>query len=202
MVYKKYIKHFFDFLFAVTAFVFSLPVIIFVFIILKICNHKPIFFKQQRPGLNEKIFTLYKFATMTNGKDVNGNFLPDEQRLTNIGKLLRKTSIDELPQLINIIKGEMSFVGPRPLLIEYLSLYNSEQKLRHTVKPGITGYAQVNGRNNIAWKKKLEYDIYYAKNISFLLDLRIILKTVRSIFKTQEIAKVGFATSDKFIGNE
>jgi undecaprenyl phosphate N,N'-diacetylbacillosamine 1-phosphate transferase len=202
MVYNRCIKQLFDFVFALIALMITFPIMGLIFILLKIINHKPIIFTQQRPGLNEKVFTLYKFATMTNERDVNGSLLQDELRLTKVGKLLRKTSMDELPQLINIIKGDMSFVGPRPLLVEYLSLYNDEQKLRHTVKPGISGYAQVNGRNNITWKQKLDYDIYYAKNISFLLDIKVIFNTAISMFKTKDIAKVGFATSDKFTGNE
>jgi lipopolysaccharide/colanic/teichoic acid biosynthesis glycosyltransferase len=179
-----------------------LPIILIVILVLIITNQRPFLFIQQRPGNQEKIFSLYKFATMTNDKDFNGNLLSDEERLTKVGKFLRKTSIDELPQLFNVLKGDMSIVGPRPLLIEYLEKYDNEQKLRHTVKPGITGYAQVKGRNNITWQQKLAYDTYYSKNINFNLDLKILFLTAKTIFDSESVSKNGFATSDKFLGNE
>ena len=162
---------------------------------------KPVIFKQKRPGLNEKIFEIYKFRTMTNQKDKNGNLLPDEERLKGVGKIIRSLSLDELPQLFNVLKGDMSFIGPRPLLIEYLPLYNKEQKKRHTVLPGITGLAQVNGRNAISWKKKFEYDVEYVEKLSFLLDLKIILLTIKKVLIKEGITKEGHVSTEKFKGN-
>lgn len=147
----------------------------------------PVIFKQQRPGLNEKIFTMYKFRTMTDKKDKEGNLLPDKDRLTRFGKFLRSTSLDEIPELLNVLKGEMSLVGPRPLLVEYLSKYTKEEKRRHEVRPGITGFAQVNGRNNTTWEERFKNDIYYVENISFLLDLKIIIKTLLKVVKRSDI---------------
>ena len=158
------------------------------------------FFKQQRPGKNEKIFTLYKFRTMTDARDENGNLLPDEVRLTAFGKMLRSTSLDELPELFNILKGDMSLIGPRPLLVKYLPLYNEEQRHRHDVRPGLTGLAQVNGRNAISWEKKFEYDVEYVRNLSFLLDCRILLQTVKAVFKREGISSATDATMEAFKG--
>lgn len=158
----------------------------------------PILFKQQRPGLNEKLFTLYKFKTMRDIRDKNGNLLEDKDRLTKFGKILRSLSLDELPELINVLIGDMSLVGPRPLLMEYLPYYTEEQKLRHMVRPGITGWAQVNGRNHLTWKKKFECDIWYVKNYSFLIDVKIILITVVKIFKREGINAVGETTMSRF----
>jgi undecaprenyl phosphate N,N'-diacetylbacillosamine 1-phosphate transferase len=173
-----------------------------VFLILIFSNHKPIVFIQKRPGYKERIFKLYKFATMNNNRDENGVLLEDSKRITVLGNWLRKTSLDELLQLFNVLKGDMSFVGPRPLLVEYLDKYNAEQKLRHKVKPGITGYAQVNGRNNVSWKRKLELDVYYIRNCNFLFDIKILFQTFYKIFKTNDVSKNGFVTSDKFLGND
>jgi undecaprenyl phosphate N,N'-diacetylbacillosamine 1-phosphate transferase len=159
---------------------------------------KPVIFKQKRPGLNEKIFEIYKFRTMTNQKDKNGNLLPDEERLKGVGKIIRSLSLDELPQLFNVLKGDMSFIGPRPLLIEYLPLYNEKQKKRHTVLPGITGLAQVNGRNAISWEKKFEYDVEYVKSLSFLLDLKIIFLTIKKVLLKEGITKKGHVSTEKF----
>ena len=162
----------------------------------------PILFRQKRPGKDEKIFGIYKFRTMTNEKDADGNLLPDEQRLVGIGKFIRSTSLDELPQLFNVLKGEMSFVGPRPLLIEYLDLYNETQKRRHDVKPGITGWAQVNGRNAISWEQKFEYDVWYVDNQSFWLDMKILWMTFLKVVKRSDISSSSSATMEKFEGSE
>jgi len=162
----------------------------------------PILFRQQRPGYKEKIFGIYKFRTMTNETDKNGNLLPDEQRLVGIGKFIRSTSLDELPQLFNVLKGEMSFVGPRPLLVEYLPLYSGEQKRRHDVKPGITGWAQVNGRNAISWEQKFEYDVWYVDNQSFLLDMKILWLTFLKVVKRSDISSNTSATMEKFTGSK
>ncbi|MFY9072110.1 undecaprenyl phosphate N,N'-diacetylbacillosamine 1-phosphate transferase [Aliarcobacter butzleri] len=163
---------------------------------------KPILFRQKRPGYKEKIFGIYKFRTMTNEKDVNGNLLPDEQRLIGIGKFIRSTSLDELPQLFNVLKGEMSFVGPRPLLEEYLPLYNEKQKRRHDVKPGITGWAQVNGRNAISWEQKFDYDVWYVDNQSFWLDIKILWLTFLKVVKRSDISSSTSSTMEKFTGSK
>ena len=160
----------------------------------------PIIFKQERPGKNEKIFTLYKFRTMTDEKDDQGNLLPDEVRLTKFGKLLRSTSLDELPELFNILKGDMAIVGPRPLLVRYLPLYNEHQKHRHDVRPGFTGYAQVNGRNSISWEEKFDLDVYYTNHVSFLLDLKIIFKTVKVVVFREGISSETSVTMEEFRG--
>jgi undecaprenyl phosphate N,N'-diacetylbacillosamine 1-phosphate transferase len=162
---------------------------------------RPILFKQQRPGYKEKIFTLYKFRTMSNNIDKHGSLLSDSKRLSKFGKIIRSTSLDELPQLFNVLKGDMSFVGPRPLLVEYLPLYSSKQKTRHNVKPGITGWAQVNGRNAISWQEKFELDCWYVENKSFILDIKILLLTFLRIFKRVGINSKTSATMEKFKGN-
>lgn len=162
----------------------------------------PILFRQKRPGKDEKIFGIYKFRTMTNDTDADGNLLPDEQRIVGIGKFIRSTSLDELPQLFNVLKGEMSFVGPRPLLIEYLPLYNDTQKRRHDVKPGITGWAQVNGRNAISWEQKFEYDVWYVDNQSFWLDMKILWMTFLKVVKRSDISSNTSATMEKFTGSK
>ena len=160
------------------------------------------FFFQKRPGKHGKIFKVIKFKTMNDKKDNKGNLLPDELRLTALGKFVRKTSLDEIPQLLNVLKGEMSLIGPRPLLPQYLPLYSVEQSKRHNVKPGITGWAQVNGRNAISWQKKFEYDVWYVNNISMILDIKIFFKTIEKVFKTEGINKEGEATTTRFEGNE
>ena len=200
-MYKKIIKSFFDILIASIGFIILSPVFIFVFLFLTIANSGKAFFVQPRPGKNEKIFKLIKFKTMNDRKDKSGNLLPDEKRLTTIGKFIRKTSLDEIPQLINVIKGDMSLIGPRPLLVEYLPLYNESQKRRHEVKPGITGWAQVNGRNAISWGKKFELDVWYVDNISFLLDIKILLLTIIKVIKSEEINSQTSATMERFKGN-
>ena len=162
----------------------------------------PIFFRQKRPGYKEEIFEIYKFRTMTNEKSRNGELLPDEQRLVGIGKFIRSTSLDELPQIFNVIKGEMSFVGPRPLLVEYLKLYTKSQKTRHDVKPGITGWAQVNGRNAISWDEKFKYDIWYVRNKSFFLDIKIMWLTLLKVINRSDISSSTSSTMEKFKGSE
>lgn len=200
-VYKNLLKPIFDRIIAGLVFLLILPLFILIVILLIIVNKENPFFLQKRPGKNESVFTIIKFKTMNNGTDKKGNLLPDSKRLTRIGKIIRKTSLDELPQLINIIKGDMSFIGPRPLLVEYLPLYNNFQKQRHSVRPGITGWAQVNGRNSLNWNEKFEYDIFYVQKISFLLDVRIVLKTISKVFLGKDINKLGEATMHRFKGN-
>ena len=184
-MYAKYIKRILDFILSLIALIVLSPVLLVVAILVRIKLGSPIIFKQQRPGKDERIFTLYKFRTMTDKKDENGNLLPDEQRLTKFGKALRSTSLDELPELINILKGDMAIVGPRPLLVEYLSLYNEEQRHRHDVRPGLTGLAQINGRNSISWEEKFKEDLRYIQHISFINDLRIVLKTATKVLKRE-----------------
>tara|TARA_B100000767_G_scaffold275531_1_gene313039 strand:- start:4979 stop:5584 length:606 start_codon:yes stop_codon:yes gene_type:complete len=200
-MYKIFIKPTIDFLFALITLCFILPTLILLAIFLSIQNIGTPFFKQIRPGKNGKLFTIYKFKTMRDTRNDQGNLLPDNQRLTAIGKIIRKLSLDELPQLWNILKGEMSFVGPRPLLPEYLPLYNTEQQKRHLVKPGITGWAQVNGRNAISWQQKLEYDKWYLEHQSFKLDIKILFMTLNKIFYTQEVNASNQITMDRFDGS-
>ncbi len=201
-MYKAFIKRLLDLLFACIILIIFLPVIIIITFVLAINNNGSPFFVQERPGKNEKIFKLIKFQTMNNKRDSNGNILPDGERITKIGKIIRKLSIDELPQLINVLKGDMSLVGPRPLLIEYLTLYNEKQKQRHKVKPGITGWAQVNGRNAIYWEEKLNLDVLYVNNISFFLDLKILFLTMIKVFKAEGINSNISATMEKFTGTK
>jgi len=178
------------------------PIYIIVSLLILFKMGTPIVFTQKRPGLNAKIFKIYKFRTMTNEVDAYGELLPDEQRLKGVGKFIRSTSLDELPQIFNVLQGEMSFVGPRPLLIEYLPLYSEKQKRRHTVKPGITGWAQVNGRNAISWEQKFEHDIWYVENQSFLLDLKIMWMTFLKVLKRSDISSSTSVTIEKFQGTE
>ena len=200
MFYLK-IKYFFDIFFAICGIIFLSPLIIIISILIKIKLGSPIFFIQKRPGLREKMFSLIKFRTMNNKKDKNGNLLDDNKRLTVFGKWLRETSVDEIPTLINIIKGEMSFVGPRPLLKEYLNLYSEVERQRHLVNPGLTGLAQINGRNNISWKKKFEYDILYVNNISLFLDLKIFLLTFLKVIKREGINPKNKLNVERFKGH-
>lgn len=200
-MYKIFIKPAIDFLLALIILCLIWPALILLAVILSIQNLGTPFFKQIRPGKNGKLFTIYKFKTMRDTRDDQGNLLPDNQRLTAIGKIVRKLSLDELPQLWNILKGEMSFVGPRPLLPEYLPLYNQEQQKRHWVKPGITGWAQVNGRNAISWQQKFEYDKWYVEHQSFKLDIKILFMTINKIFHTQEVNASNQITMDRFDGN-
>ncbi len=195
------IKRTLDLSLAITGIIVFSPVFIIISILLKLSFHGKVFFIQPRLGYLGNEFLLIKFCTMTNNKDKKGNLLSDEKRLTKFGKFLRKTSIDELPSLINVIKGDMSLVGPRPLLVEYRNLYNERQLRRHTVLPGLTGWAQINGRNNISWEKKFELDIWYVDNRSLFLDLNIIIKTIFKIIHFKDVNKAGFATTEKFKGN-
>lgn len=201
-MYPKIIKPIFDFLAAFIGLILLSPVFILVMIGLAIANNGKPFFFQKRPGKNERIFNIIKFKTMNDKKDDNGNLLSDAERLTAIGAFVRKTSLDEIPQLINVLKGDMSLIGPRPLLIQYLSLYNSKQKRRHEVKPGITGWAQVNGRNAISWQQKFDYDVWYVDHLSFQLDLKILFLTVKKVFVSEGINQDGQATAEPFKGNE
>ena len=200
-MYKNFIKPAIDFVLALVGFLFLSPVFVLVTIGLFFANDGKPFFFQLRPGKDGKIFKIIKFKTMTDKKDENGNFLPDADRLTKIGSFVRKTSLDEIPQLLNVIKGDMSLVGPRPLLPKYLELYNDFQRRRNEVKPGITGWAQVNGRNSISWEKKFEYDVWYVDNVSFLLDVKILILTVLKVVKSEGINEQGQATSNEFKGN-
>jgi undecaprenyl phosphate N,N'-diacetylbacillosamine 1-phosphate transferase len=196
------IKLIFDKTLALFLIVLFSPIYFIVSLLILLKMGSPILFRQKRPGKDEKIFGIYKFRTMTNERDENGDLLPDEQRLVGIGKFIRSMSLDELPQLFNVLKGEMSFVGPRPLLIEYLDLYNDEQKRRHDVKPGITGWAQVNGRNAISWEQKFEYDVWYVDNQSFWLDMKILWMTFLKVVKRSDISSSSSATMEKFTGSK
>jgi undecaprenyl phosphate N,N'-diacetylbacillosamine 1-phosphate transferase len=201
-MYSKLVKPFFDKLVALMALLISSPIFVVVILLLAAFQGGKVFFTQKRPGKDERIFLLIKFKTMRDDVDEKGELLPDEERLTWIGQLVRKSSLDELPQLLNIVKGDMSFVGPRPLLVEYLPLYSEEQKKRHLVVPGISGWAQVNGRNAISWKEKFAYDVWYVSHQSFWLDLKIIFLTVFKVFKAEGISGQGTATMQKFTGEE
>ena len=198
-MYKSFIKRMLDLLVSLSLIIVLAPIILLVALLLK-CVLGAVLFRQERPGLNERIFTLYKFKTMSDERDENGNLLPDEFRLKPFGKVIRSLSLDELPQLFNVLKGDMSLIGPRPLLVKYLPLYNEAQKHRHDVRPGITGWAQVNGRNDISWEKKFELDLFYVRNCSFALDAKIALMTMVRVFQRSGISKSGNATSDEFNG--
>lgn len=186
-IYKKYIKRPMDFILSLLAIIVLSPILLVIAILVRIKLGNPILFKQRRPGLNERIFTIYKFRTMTDKKDENGNLLPDDIRLTKFGKFLRSTSLDELPELFNILKGDMSIVGPRPLLIEYLPHYTEAEKQRHTVRPGLTGLAQINGRNSLNWNDRLNYDVYYVNNISFANDIAIFFNTIKKVIAKADV---------------
>lgn len=196
------LKSFFDKILSLFLIIIFSPIYIIVSFLIYKKMGTPIFFRQKRPGYKEKIFGIYKFRTMTNEKDKDGSLLPDEQRLVGIGKFIRSISLDELPQLFNVLKGEMSFVGPRPLLTEYLELYNDKQKRRHDVKPGITGWAQVNGRNAISWEQKFEYDVWYVENQSFTLDMEILWMTFFKVLKRSDISSSTSTTIEKFTGSK
>lgn len=200
-MYKNYIKRFLDFTIAFIGLICLSPIFIIVTIGLYFANQGKPFFFQERPGLNEKIFKIIKFKTMNDKKDAQGNLLSDAERLTPIGAFVRKTSLDEIPQLINVLKGDMSLIGPRPLLPQYLPLYNETQKRRHNVRPGITGWAQVNGRNAISWQKKFELDVWYVENISFTTDLKVFITTFKKVFISEGISQEGQVTIEPFNGN-
>ena len=199
-MYKHFLKNLLDLFIAFTALLVLSPLLIPITVLLALANNGKPFFFQKRPGKNERIFNIVKFKTMTDEKDENGNLLPDEKRLTAVGKFVRKTSIDEIPQLINVLIGNMSLIGPRPLLPQYLPLYSERQRKRHDVKPGITGWAQVNGRNAISWTKKFEYDVWYVENLSFGLDLKIIIRTIRKVVISEGINTANMATTEAFNG--
>ena len=201
-MYKLFFKRFFDFILSLIAIIMLSPVYLIVIVLVRIKLGSPVFFTQKRPGKDEKIFKIYKFRTMTNEVDENGNLLPDDKRLTKFGKLLRSTSLDELPELFNILKGDMSIVGPRPLLVRYLPLYNEYQKHRHDARPGFTGWAQCNGRNSLSWEEKFDLDVYYVNHITFLLDVKIIFKTVKTVLCREGISSEASATMEEFRGSQ
>lgn len=200
--YDKYIKRCIDFCLALIAVILLSPVLLVVAVMVRVKLGSPVIFSQKRPGLDEKNFTMYKFRTMTDERDENGELMPDEVRLTRFGKILRSTSLDELPELFNILKGDMAVVGPRPLLVKYLPLYNDEQKKRHLVRPGITGYAQVNGRNSISWEEKFELDVEYVKHISLGMDIKVFFKTIKAVFVREGINSETAVTMEEFRGSE
>lgn len=187
-LYSKYIKRILDILISLTFIVLFSWLYLILVILVRIKLGSPVLFCQKRPGYNEKIFTLYKFRTMNDKRDEKGNLLPDSDRLTKFGSMLRSTSLDELPEMLNILKGDMSLIGPRPLLVEYLPYYTEEERLRHSVRPGLTGLAQVSGRNYLAWDKRLAKDVEYVNHISFIMDIRIIIKTIMVVFKKEDVS--------------
>jgi len=201
-IYSKHLKRPMDILFSLIAIIILSPILIAIAVLVKINLGSPVIFKQKRPGLNEKIFTLYKFRTMTDERDQDGRLLPDEIRLTAFGKFLRSTSLDELPELFNILKGDMSIVGPRPLLVEYLPLYDAYQRRRHEVRPGLSGLAQISGRNAISWEDKFDLDIKYVENVSFIFDLKIILSTIKKVIIREGINSDNSATMEYFRGSK
>ncbi|MFU1858147.1 sugar transferase [Sphingobacterium sp. NGMCC 1.201703] len=200
-MYRHFFKRLFDFFIALIGLIILSPIFIVVTIGLYFANDGEPFFFQPRPGLNEHIFKIIKFKTMNDKKDANGNLLSDAERLTPIGAFVRKTSLDEIPQLINVLKGDMAIIGPRPLLIQYLPLYDDKQRRRHEVRPGITGWAQVNGRNAISWTKKFELDVWYVDHVSFLTDLKVFFTTFKKVFKREGISADGHVTIEPFNGN-
>ncbi len=202
-MYKYFLKRFFDFLLALIGFIIISPVFLLLWIWLSIANKGAgAFFLQERPGKDEKIFRVIKFKTMNDKRDASGKLLPDAQRLTRVGRFVRSTSLDEIPQLLNVIKGDMSLIGPRPLLVQYLPLYNETQRRRHEVRPGITGWAQVNGRNAISWQQKFDYDVWYVDHVSLSLDMKILLKTIQKVFKREGISSDKSVTAEAFKGND
>jgi lipopolysaccharide/colanic/teichoic acid biosynthesis glycosyltransferase len=201
-MYRHFFKRLFDFVIALIGFITISPLFLLLWIWLSIANKGAgAFFLQERPGKDEKIFKVIKFKTMTDERDSDGNLLPDAVRLTRIGKFVRSTSLDEIPQLLNVIKGDMSLVGPRPLLVEYLPLYNETQRRRHEVRPGMTGWAQVNGRNAISWQQKFDYDVWYVDHVSLSLDFKILMRTIRKVFQREGISSGTYVTMEPFSGN-
>ena len=201
-MYKRFIKKILDFFISLVAFVVLLPLFFLIICILVVANRGSVFFTQLRPGLNGKIFRLIKFKTMNDRRDSNGELLADALRLTTTGALVRKLSLDELPQLINVLKGDMALIGPRPLLVEYLPLYDKEQSRRHKVRPGITGWAQVNGRNSISWEEKFKLDVWYVDNLTIILDIKIIVNTIMKVFRRQGISSSSSVSMEKFRGSK
>lgn len=200
-MYRLFVKRLLDIILSLIGLIVLSPILLIVSILVRAKLGSPVLFKQERPGKDEHIFTLYKFRTMTDEKDKQGTLLSDEVRLTRFGKMLRSTSLDELPELFNILKGDMSIVGPRPLLVKYLPLYTEQQRHRHDVRPGFTGWAQCNGRNAISWKEKFELDLYYVKNICFILDIKIIIKTIKIVLCREGISSKTSLTMEEFKGN-
>ncbi len=200
-LYQSFFKRLLDFCAALLGFLVLSPIFILITLFLGIANQGKPFFFQTRPGKDERLFDIIKFKTMNDRRDAEGNLLPDAERLTKVGQFVRKTSLDEIPQLINVIKGDMSLIGPRPLLPEYLALYNTTQRRRHEVRPGITGWAQVNGRNAISWEQKFEFDVWYVENITFLLDIKILFLTMKKVFVSEGISSDTSVTMDKFRGS-
>lgn len=201
MIYRKYIKRLLDILCALAALIVFCWLYAIVAVLVRIKLGSPVLFKQPRPGLNGRIFNLYKFRTMTDEKDENGQLLPDEVRLTKFGRILRATSLDELPEAINILKGDMSVIGPRPLLVRYLPRYNQHQARRHEVRPGLSGYAQVHGRNTVSWEEKFDLDVWYVDHVSFPLDVKIVIQSVLVALKHDGISSANSATMEEFMGN-
>ena len=200
-MYRQFMKRTFDFFLSFFILILLSPIFLVIFLLLSIANNGKAFFIQKRPGKGEKIFEIIKFKSMNDKKGPDGSLLLDKDRITKVGQFVRKTSLDEIPQLLNVLKGDMSLIGPRPLLVSYLPLYSEEQKKRHLIKPGITGWAQVNGRNSIPWKEKFELDVWYVKNMSFILDIRIIWLTVLKVIKRDGISSSTSATMEFFTGN-
>ncbi|VXC03131.1 sugar transferase [Maribacter litoralis] len=201
-MYTRFFKRIFDIVIAALVLLVFSPIFLIIWALLSIANNGSAFFYQQRPGKHQKVFKIIKFKSMNDKKDKEGNLLPDFKRMTIIGKFIRNTSLDELPQLLNVLKGDMSLVGPRPLLVSYLPLYSEEQNKRHLVKPGITGWAQVNGRNTISWDKKFEYDVWYVNHISFMLDMKIYFMTFLKVVKRSDISASENTTMEKFVGSK
>jgi len=201
-IYRRFLKRPMDFILSLMAIIVLSPILIIIGVLVRVKLGSPVLFKQKRPGLNEKIFTMYKFRTMTDEQDKNGELLPDSVRLTKFGRMLRSTSLDELPELLNILRGDMSIVGPRPLLIQYLELYNDHQKRRHEVRPGLSGHAQVNGRNAISWEDKFNLDVEYVDNVSFIGDWKIILLTIKKVFVKEGISSDTSVTMEPFRGSK
>lgn len=199
--YERYIKRLQAIVLSLIAIIILSPILLITYLLVRVKFGKPVIFIQKRVGKDGKVFDLYKFRTMTNQRDEDGKLLPDDQRLTSFGKKLRSTSLDELPELFNVLKGDMALIGPRPLLVKYLPLYNDEQARRHEVRPGLTGYAQVNGRNTITWEDRFKLDVEYVDNVTFLNDWKIIFKTIKTVFKREGISEEGSATMDEFKGN-
>nr|WP_214792482.1 MULTISPECIES: sugar transferase [unclassified Exiguobacterium] len=201
-IYEKKIKRFLDLVISIVGLIILCPIFLIVSFLIRIKLGSPVLFSQTRPGLDGKLFKMYKFRTMTDEKDQNGILLPDEVRLTEFGRFLRSTSLDELPELINIIKGDMSLIGPRPLLVEYLELYSEEQKKRHNVRPGLSGLAQVNGRNLLTWEQKFELDVKYVENVNIICDMKLILLTIKKVILKEGISATDHVTVDPFKGRE
>jgi len=201
-LYRNFFKRILEFLFSLAGITLISPILVIIILVLAISNQGSPFFFQTRPGKNNKLFKVIKFKTMNDRKDKQGNLLPDADRLTPIGSFIRKASLDEFPQLLNVIMGDMSLVGPRPLLVEYLPLYSKEQAKRHDVRPGITGWAQVNGRNAISWDEKFKFDVWYVKNMSFLMDVKILFLTIAKVFRSEGISSQNTLTMSKFTGNK